>query len=360
MNPKLRSTLLFFAPLTLSLIVGGFVIIQNASASTNSNVNAYVEISICGDGVAEGPEQCDGADMGSGSCTSLGYTSGTVACTIACDYDASLCEYVAPHHDSGGGGGGGGAVTVPVTTQVIFKGLAYPFGQVVVLRDGQIATTTMADAAGNFSASVYNLTGGNYVFGVYSVDGGDFRSAMQTITLNVTEGVVTTVSGIYIAPTIWADKSEVKKGESINFSGHSLPGVDVNLTVSSTDIFTVKVKTNAAGAYSYALDTTDLSLGDYFAKSQSFYKTQISPFSKIINFRVGSSTVVVKQLCDGKILKGDLNGDCRVNLVDFSIAAYWYKRTLSTSFMLKEAEQLNADDKINLTDFSIMAYYWTG
>ncbi|MFA5128105.1 MAG: hypothetical protein WC457_03855 [Patescibacteria group bacterium] len=359
MDSKLRSTLLFFAPLTLTLIVGGFVIIQKASAATNSYVNANVEISVCGDGVAEGPEQCDGADMGGGSCASLGYTSGTVSCTIACDYDASLCEYIAPHH-GGGGGGGGGVVTVPVATQVNFMGIAYPFGQVVILRDGQIATTTMADAAGNFSASVLKITGGNYVFGVYSVDGGDFRSAMQTITLNVTEGVVTTVSGIYIAPTIWADKSEVKKGESINFSGHSLPGVDVNLIVSSTEIISVKVKTNAAGAYAYTLDTTDLILGDYFAKAQSFYKTQVSPFSKIVNFKIGSSTVVAKQLCDGKILKGDLNGDCRVNLVDFSIAAYWYKRTLSNTFILKEAEQLNADDKINLTDFSIMAYYWTG
>ena len=60
------------------------------------------------------------------------------------------------------------------------------------------------------------------------------------------------------------------------------------------------------------------------------------------------------------MIKGDLNGDCRVNLVDFSIAAYWYTRTLSSDFALKEQEQLNGDSKISLIDFSIMAYYWTG
>jgi hypothetical protein len=49
-----------------------------------------------------------------------------------------------------------------------------------------------------------------------------------------------------------------------------------------------------------------------------------------------------------------------VNLVDFSIAAYWYKRPLSADFKVKEAAKLNGDGKIDLVDFSIMAYYWTG
>jgi hypothetical protein len=46
--------------------------------------------------------------------------------------------------------------------------------------------------------------------------------------------------------------------------------------------------------------------------------------------------------------------------VDFSIAAYWYKRTLSADFKKIEKERLNGDGKIDLTDFSIMAYYWSG
>jgi hypothetical protein len=58
--------------------------------------------------------------------------------------------------------------------------------------------------------------------------------------------------------------------------------------------------------------------------------------------------------------KGDVNGDCRVNLVDFSITAYWYKRSVSTEFMGIEALQLSDDGLINLVDFSILAYYWTG
>jgi len=58
--------------------------------------------------------------------------------------------------------------------------------------------------------------------------------------------------------------------------------------------------------------------------------------------------------------KADLNGDNKVNLVDFSIAAFWYKRTLSADFVTIEKSKLNGDGKVTLVDFSIMAYYWTG
>ncbi len=58
--------------------------------------------------------------------------------------------------------------------------------------------------------------------------------------------------------------------------------------------------------------------------------------------------------------KADLNNDCKVNLIDFSIAAYWYKRIISAEFVQKESERLNSDGKVDLVDFSIMAFYWTG
>ena len=53
--------------------------------------------------------------------------------------------------------------------------------------------------------------------------------------------------------------------------------------------------------------------------------------------------------------KGDLNNDKKVNLVDFSIEAYWYKKKNPPANV-----DLNHDGKVDLIDFSIMAYYWTG
>jgi hypothetical protein len=46
----------------------------------------------CGNGIAEPPaEQCDGNDLRGGSCAMLGYTGGTIACGQTCTYDASGC-----------------------------------------------------------------------------------------------------------------------------------------------------------------------------------------------------------------------------------------------------------------------------
>jgi len=44
----------------------------------------------------------------------------------------------------------------------------------------------------------------------------------------------------------------------------------------------------------------------------------------------------------------------------FSIAAFWYKRALSQNFQTTEASVLNGDAQVNIIDFSIMAFYWTG
>lgn len=58
--------------------------------------------------------------------------------------------------------------------------------------------------------------------------------------------------------------------------------------------------------------------------------------------------------------KGDLNDDCRVNLIDFSIAGFWYKKSLSESLLIQEKTRLSGDGIINLVDLSIMGFYWTG
>ncbi len=54
-------------------------------------------------------------------------------------------------------------------------------------------------------------------------------------------------------------------------------------------------------------------------------------------------------------IRGDVNKDNRVNLVDFSIAAYWYRRLSPPASV-----DINGDGRVDLIDFSIMAFYWTG
>ena len=58
--------------------------------------------------------------------------------------------------------------------------------------------------------------------------------------------------------------------------------------------------------------------------------------------------------------RADLNEDCRVNLTDFSVAAYWWERPMDDDFRSAEREKLNDDGRVTLEDFSVIAYYWTG
>ena len=52
---------------------------------------AWAAKPVCGDGVARGGEQCDGADFRGESCQSQGFDGGTLSCTAACTLDSSGC-----------------------------------------------------------------------------------------------------------------------------------------------------------------------------------------------------------------------------------------------------------------------------
>jgi hypothetical protein len=49
----------------------------------------------CGDGAISDDEDCDGADLGSATCASEGFASGTLACDGDCAFDTSGCSEVA-------------------------------------------------------------------------------------------------------------------------------------------------------------------------------------------------------------------------------------------------------------------------
>jgi hypothetical protein len=255
----------------------------------------------------------------------------------------------------GGGGGGGGSGD----TGAIFMGRAYPLSNVNLLRDGQIVATTKAGPDANFTIRVTGLLGGQYNFGVNSSDSSGYQSVTQSFPVTLSAGTVITIGGIFIPPSIDVDKSEVKQGDNIAIFGQSVPNGEVTISVhSNVEIFT-KTKTDKVGAYLYNFDTVPLEMGNHLTKSKGAVAGEISQFGQAVGFKVGTQNVSKSksQKCPAK---GDLNSDCRVNLVDFSIGAYWYKRTLSGAIIQTEKAKLNGDGKINLTDFSIIAYYWSG
>jgi hypothetical protein len=46
---------------------------------------------VCGDDIAEGDEDCDGADLGGASCIGLGYKGGALSCTVDCTLSEEQC-----------------------------------------------------------------------------------------------------------------------------------------------------------------------------------------------------------------------------------------------------------------------------
>ncbi len=265
----------------------------------------------------------------------------------------------APIVPGGGGGGGGGSSSGGTgDAGIIFSGRAFPLSKVNILKDGQLVISTIAGPDSNFTVNLSGLSSGNYNFSVYGIDNKGILSSSFTFPIFITAGATTNIGGIFIAPTISVDKSQVKKGDTVVVFGQSAQSSEVTININSEPEFFVKKATDANGIYLLNFDSSVLALGKHTARSKSVFQDEISPFSASVSFSVGSVEIPLAPPGCGK--KGDLNADCRVNLVDFSIAAFWYKKTLSQTFVAVENSSLNGDSKVDLVDFSIMAFNWTG
>jgi len=324
------------------------------TAAAGSNANFRIQISgLCGNNIKEPGESCDGTDLNGSSCTDTGYAGGDLSCNSNCTFNTSSCV---------SGGGAGGPVPVPyiiAVTSVIFSGTAYPSSVVTLLEDGQIVATATAYQDANFYIRVSGLSGGNYVFSAYSEDGNGNRSSLLTFPTGTVYGATTNVSGIAIAPTITADKSEVQSGGKITISGQTAPNGEITISITSDNSnkeILKKITADVHGVYSYGLDTTGFGSGTYYVKSKALIgNAETSAWSNVINFKIGAKNTAVVPSVGCAAVKTDLNGDCRVNLVDFSIAAYWFERSSPPARI-----DFNGDGKIDLVDFSIMAFQWTG
>jgi hypothetical protein len=339
----------FFLIFTILILVFSFFIYKTKSASVNITA---IKPGICGNNIKEINEECDGPDLGGQTCASLGYSGGTLSCNANCTFNTSGCTTQSP------GGGGGGTQPLQYGT-IIISGKAYPNSEVTFLSDGQIREITRAGSKGDFEITLNNVSPGLYLFTLYSEDFKGRRSSLLTFQVFVSAGSTVRSSGIFLSPTIDIDKTAVRKGDVLQIFGQASPDADVIINVSSEEEKFFRITTEKDGSYLYALDTGILEIGDHYTKSKQVYQNQmISPYSRTLSFNVGEKSIPKESTkCPQK---GDLNNDCRVNLIDFSIAAYWYKKKLSPQFVKIEKEKLNGDAKVNLIDFSIMAYYYTG
>jgi hypothetical protein len=248
-------------------------------------------------------------------------------------------------------------ITPDTSDSVIFRGIAYPGSTITLLKNGQTMAQIPASPNGTFEIRVRNLDGGTYTFSVRAEDESRLTSKLVTFTLYLTTGITTVIDGIFIPPTITTDKSEVKRGDIITFLGSAVPSADLRLSLHSDTEILKKTQSNASGTWIYKMDSSELELGDHEGKARSITSNDVSLYSDSVLFRVGDTN---KNRSKSLTLNGfrkrcDLNGDNRVNLLDFSIMAFWYKR-----LGFPDKVDLNTDQRVNLTDLSILAYCWTG
>ena len=336
---------------------------QSGDLTCNSDCTDYSTFPCytCGNNHKESAEECDGFDLGGLSCTNLGYISGTLLCTAGCRFNTSDCVAAEEQGGTPGGGSSGGSAggttgfqpgaQTEYETKVVMRGKSYPNSDVHVLADGKVIGIVTSDAKADFYFETSETPPGVVSFGIWSEDRAGLKSTLLTLTLRVISRAVTTISGVYISPTIDIDKKSVRQGEDIKIHGQTVPATAVLVQINSQQQFVEQTNSQDNGDWELVFNTAPLEEDFHMAKAQFQIAVEgnvvKSGFSRAASFYVGR--VGGEAVCPN----GDLNGDGRVNLTDFSILLYYWGTDNAC------ADQ-NQNGVVDLVDFSIMMYYWTG
>lgn len=249
---------------------------------------------------------------------------------------------------SGGGGGGGGGGYIPPST-VSLTGLAFPYATVHIMLNGVEIATTPTDANAVFNVNTSIVQPGTTNYGFWGVDRLGRRSV--TWAFSVPIGGSGRVRGLILPPTIVVNPVQLNPGGTVTVQGESVPGASAEVVMSPGGR-SAMVTVGANGAYTATLSTAGLSSGVYDIKARTrlLPANDQSTWSQTIQIGVG---VPAPAACNHP---PDVNRDTRIDLVDFSIMAFWWRRDVGAD----NANDLNCDTRVDLQDFSILAYHWTG
>ncbi|MEA3449767.1 MAG: dockerin type I domain-containing protein [Patescibacteria group bacterium] len=315
----------------------------------------------CGNTKKENAEECDSSDFGGQSCISFGYVGGSLVCMETCRISTANCESMdepggIPGGGSSGGSSGGSTSFQPGSdteneTKVVVCGKSYPHSDVHILADGKVIGIVNSDAKADFYFETDEVTAGVASFSFWSEDSLGLKSTLLTLTFRVISGSVTTITGVYIAPTIDTDRDSVRKGEDINIFGETVPDTEIFVHIHSEEEHIEQSDADEDGKWNIVFNTEPLEEDFHTAKAlfqiASGGNVIKSGFSKSISFHVGK--LGGEAVCPG----ADLNDDGKVNLVDFSILLFHWGSN-------NEYADQNLDGTVDLIDFSIMMFYWTG
>lgn len=368
--------------LILGVVIAVAIVLSNRAQA--ADVTTLVTLLICGDGVVQTEEEaCDdgtGQNLGAyGSstaerhcapgCSAWGPYCGDGVlqarygeeCDDADTDDTDLCntqcESLAPVAPGGGGapqvgstpnipGGTQGIVLSQTETKVILRGKGFPNRDVNILLDGKSIGVVRADSNANFSFSTTEITPGTATFGFWARDSAGTDSLTTSVVFDVVQSAVTTVANVFIPPTTRLSATQVAPGDLLTISGQSVPSAGIIAQIFNGPVV-FSSETDRSGAWALQVDTASLTTGYHLVRSAfELGSTTKSGFGRSVNFYIGGDSPL-------KDKSPDLNGDGKVNLVDFSI----FLLSWNTD---DDRPDFNSDGKVNLGDFSIMLFAWTG
>lgn len=372
----------FCNKITVGLITLLFLISPDPSVAQISQgyiATTTLTLSVCGNLLVDNGEECDVlGETGLYSTTIVGRQ-----CNVDCQYgpycgdailqtifreecddgnnaDADFCSAKCTIEPAGSGGGGsagggsggsGGKSEDLGDTQVSITGRGYPSQTVHILLDSKEVSTVRADSTGKFTFAT-NASPGTVTMGFWSLDLNRIKSITYNTTFDVTQGAITNVNSVLIPPTLAVDKATLNSGDTINFSGQTIPNTKVEVHINASE----KILTTTSGAngvYFLPFVSSGLSNKNHTARARFILGdgalTTQSSFSTTLQLAVG--------VAGKSATPSDLNRDSNINLTDFSILIFWWGKAPGDS---DPSADINGNGKVGLEDFSILLFNWTG
>lgn len=261
--------------------------------------------------------------------------------------DDDETDSVFPSNSGGGVSSRPVGLVVPQATSVVFTGLAHPGSHVVLLKDAVVVGDATASPDATFRIGLSGVSAGNHVFSMHGTDTDGIRSGLISFNVEIPESFLVEISDIFIPPTIYVE-SDAADNNKITVFGQTVPSAAVTMAVffGGTEQKRYTVTADTLGQYSRTLVDPIFKSRDVPVKSFAAFQDIVSAFGL---------AAVVSSAPENAFLLGDFNTDRHIDLVDFSMLAFWYKRSnVQTKF------DLNNDGVVNLIDMSIMASNWTG
>lgn len=237
-----------------------------------------------------------------------------------------------------GQGGGGGIPSQISVGSVRLEGYTFAYRPVIVLLNGLYAKTVQTDETGMFMGVIQPVPPGTSLFTVYSTDSLGRRTNLFSFPVTLDGPQALEAGPVLLSPSI----ASVFTDGHVNVTGSAIPHSKVQLVGHPESI--------AMAEEDYLLTAPP---GVQIVSTEAITPLGVSQES------LGLQTPFFDAFssCPSK---GDINGDCAVTIVDFSLVLYWYHHPEEPGYAEIERQNLSGDGIIDLTDFSIMAFYWTG